>query len=183
MRVINNKTLKMKMTFFMPLLSVMLFAAGFSGKENKEIVLSERFTRISLYGTMKVILVQINSDSTLLYKNGKITAKVHDGELVVKQKNSFFSDAEPFVIIPVKQLITLKIKDDAAVFTQAVLKTNELILDQRGNGMVKLCIDANKVTVYSRGTGKIQIEGNYEQTILQKDVTGCMIINYRAKAK
>jgi hypothetical protein len=173
----------MKKQFYMPILAAALFVTGFTNKENKEIILTENFSRISLQGNMKVILVQRSSDSTLLYKNGKITAEVHNGELVVKQKNSFFSDAEPFVIIPVKALNTLKIKDDAAVFTQAVVKVNELTVDQRGNGMVKLNIDASKVLVCSRGNGKIQIEGNYRQTVSQKDANGCMFIEYRAKEK
>jgi hypothetical protein len=145
----------MQKRFYMPLLSAVLFATGFTNKKNNEIILSESFTRICLHGNMKVILVQRSSDSALLYKNGKITAEVHNGELVVKQKSSLFSDSEPFVIIPVNQLRNLKIKDDAAVFTQDVVKTNELTIDQHGNGMVKLSIDADKVRVYSKGTGKI----------------------------
>jgi Putative auto-transporter adhesin, head GIN domain len=173
----------MKKLFYMAILAAALFVTGFTNKENKEIILTENFSRISLHGNMKVILVQRSSDSVLLYKNGKITAEVHNGELVVKQKNSFFSDAEPFVIIPVKALNTLKIKDDAAVFTQDVVKVNELTVDQRGNGIVKLNIDASKVLVCSRGNGKIQIEGNYRQTVAQKDATGCMFIEYRAKEK
>jgi hypothetical protein len=144
----------MQKIFYIPLLYAVLFATGFTSEKNTEIILSESFTRICLNGNVKVILVQRSSDSALLYKNGKITAEVHNGELVVNQKSSLFSDSEPFVIIPLNQLSNLKIKDDAAVFTQDVVKTNELTIDQCGNGMVKLSIDANKVMVYSKGMGK-----------------------------
>jgi hypothetical protein len=165
----------------MLLLSASLFATGFTNKENDTVILNASFERICLQGNMKVILVQHKNDTVLQYKNGKISAEVRNGELFIKQKNGFFSDAQPFVIIPITQLNAIKIKDDAAVFTQGVIKTNELSIDQRGDGIVKLSIDANKILVCSRGIGKIEIEGNYQQSIAKKEDNGCMIIEYRAK--
>jgi hypothetical protein len=174
----------MKIQMFIPILAAALFATGFTAKENSEIILTESFSRISLQGNMKVILVQSKKNNTsLLYKNGKVSAEVNNGELVVKQKNSLFSNNEPFVIIPINQLRALKIKDNATVFTKAVIKTDELTIDQWGNGFIKLSIDASKVLVYSKGCGKIQIEGNYQQTLAQKDAAGGMIIEYRAIEK
>jgi Putative auto-transporter adhesin, head GIN domain len=175
----------MKIQFYMPLLAVVLFASGFTNKENEEIILNEPFTQISLVGNMKVILVERSNDNdnTVKYKNGKVTALVHNGVLVVKQKNNFLSNNEPFVVIAVNRLTDIKIKDDANVFTHGSIKTSELTLDQRGNGMVKLSVDAYRVMVYSRGTGKIQIDGNYQLTLVQKDINGSMTIEYKAKEK
>jgi hypothetical protein len=127
--------------------------------------------------------VQGNGNNTISYKNGKITAEVNNGELVVKQKNGLFSDSQPFVVIPVQDLAALKIKDDAAVFTQGIIKTNELTINQRGDGIIKLSVDANKIFVQSNGNGKIQIEGNYQQTAMQKTTSGIMLMEYVANKK
>jgi hypothetical protein len=173
--------MKMKKIVYVLLLSTSLLAMGFATRENNTITLAESFERICLRGNMRVILVQRNNDNVLEYKNGKISAEVHNGELLVKQKNNIFSDDVPVVIIPITQLSAIKIKDDAAVFTQGVIKTNELSIDQRGDGTLKLNIDANKILVCSSGIGKIEIEGNYQQTSAKKETNGCMVIEYRAK--
>ncbi len=171
----------MKILLYMAIVTTTLLASGFTTKENKQIVLNQSFTKICLQGNMKVILVQNDSSNTICYKNGKITAEVQNGELTVKQKNSLFKDSEPFVIIPVSELTAIKIKDDAAVFSKTTITTHELTINHYGSGIVKLSIDAAKVLVCSKGTGKIQIEGNYGQTLAQKDETGCMVIEYKAK--
>lgn len=171
----------MKILLYMAIVTNTLLAFGFTTKENKQIVLNQSFTKICLQGNMKVILVQSDSSNTIFYKNGKITAEVQNGELTVKQKNSFFKDSEPFILIPVSVLTAIIIKDDAAVFSKTTITTHELTINQHSNGIVKLSIDAAKVLVCSRGTGKIQIDGNYQQTLAQKDETGCMVIEYKAK--
>lgn len=167
----------------MPLFSTMLYVAGFTDTEHKEIIVHESFNRICIHGEMKVILVQRDSDSIVLYRDGKVAVEVNNGELVLRQKKSLFSNSQLFVIIPVAQLNALKITSDATVFTQGILKTKELNVDHRGNGIVKLSVAADNVYVCSKGKGKIEIEGNYKQVLARQDETGCMIIEYRNKEK
>ncbi|MGQ0738572.1 MAG: GIN domain-containing protein [Bacteroidota bacterium] len=171
----------MKTLFYMPLFSVLLSVSGFTDVEYKQIVIRESFTRISVKGHIKVILVQSAGDSVLKYKDGNISAGVENGELVVRPKNAFFSNRQPFVLIPVKQLRVLKITDDAAVFTQGTMQISELYVEHKGTGMVNLDIDAGYVCVYSRGKGEIQIAGDYKQTLARRDEAGNMIIEYGIK--
>lgn len=173
----------MKALFFITLISIQLFVTGFTSKQYNEIILDQPFKKITIQGNMTVILVQAGGNHNVQYKKGKINVEVHDGELVVTQKRSLFKDEEPFVIIPVTEFTHLKIKDDAAVFTQGVIKTSELSIDQRGDGMVKLSINSNKVFVCCKGYGKIQIEGNYQQTGIQKDISGNLLMEYTASKK
>lgn len=168
----------MKKIFYIPILFIMLYATGFKNADNNKITLQQNFNRIVLHGNMKVILVQRSNDSDIQYKNGKITAEVRNGELNIKKKNSLFNDSQPFVIIPVQQLNAIKIMDDATVFTQGAIKTGQLVIDSRGDGTIKLTVAADSVFVRSRGKGKVQIDGSYNQTLAKRNDNGDMVIEY-----
>ena len=173
----------MKTFICMSFITTALLTSGFRDTGYRQIFIRENFSRISIKGDIKVILIQNRDDSVLKYKDGSISAAVENGELVVRKKNGFFSNRQPFVIIPVNQLQALKITDEASVFTQGILQTSELYIDHKGNGVIKLSVAADNVFVCSRGKGKIQIEGNYKQTLARQDETGCMIIEYSNKEK
>lgn len=169
--------------FFITIVSIQVFVTGYTSQQYKEIILDQPFKKLTIQGNMTVILVQSSSNQKVQYYKGKINVKVNDGELVITQKGSIFKDEEPFVIIPINEITHLKIKDNAAVFTNGVIKTNQLNIDQRGDGTIRLSIDAYKVFVCCKGHGKIQIEGNYQQTGLQKDISGKLLMEYIARKK
>lgn len=168
----------MKTTLYMPLLSVFLYATGIADTAYRQIHITEDFSRICLRGNMKVILQQRSGGSMLQYKNGKITAEVKDGELQVKQKNNWLTNDQPIVIIAVKNLEAISVMDNAAVFSHGRIQCTALFIDQRSDGVIKLSVMAENVQVYSRGKGKIQVEGNFTQTVASKDEAGNMIIEY-----
>jgi hypothetical protein len=144
----------------------------------KEIKVTEKFNRLTVHGNLKLILVPSDSASAVHYKDGKVTAEVSNNELVIKQKGNFFSNNQPVVIVKVKQLNAIKIKDDASVSTKGVLETDNLKVDFWGDETIKLSVTANNVVVCSRGKGKVEIEGTYKQTEVKKDETGCIVMEF-----
>ena len=169
----------MKAILLMPLFTLWLYAPGLTGSSKEQIEIREDFNSISIKGLIKVILVPGESGKTIRYKNGKIDAEVHNGELLIKQKNSFLTSEEPLVIIPVRYLESIKVLDNAAVFSQGVICTDTLRIDHRGDGILKLSVSAKEVYICSHARGKIQMEGTFKQLLSSTDDAGNILLEYR----
>ena len=163
------------------LIIVLLYPIMGSAQE-KTIAVNDTFNSVVIYKNIVVYIAQ-GENNEIVFKNeiaaNDINFEVIHGVLVIHGKNNFFSHKPPDIItIKVKTICAITIIDDAEVSTIGQLCNRDLNLKMLGDGTLYVNTSANEVTTFIKGLGKIEVVGNFKNTLVNKDDYGNIFTTY-----
>jgi hypothetical protein len=120
---------------------------------------TEPFSKITLESSGKVILRPDTFDG-ISYEgndNPDITKLVKNNTLKIAQ------DFEDEIVVHFRELNTVLLEGDGAVYGESQIKTDVLYVKVNGSGKVTMNVEANKVNAEIQGLGKIVLNGTAQE--------------------
>jgi hypothetical protein len=105
--------------------------------------------------------------------------EIKDGELIIHKKQAFLSNRRIVCFLPVKDLQNLTVVDNANVISNEVINcTKEMNILIKGDGLIDLSLNAEKIKIVSKGRARVKITGNFSSCKTQWDDYGVLVIEY-----
>jgi hypothetical protein len=142
------------------------------------------FNSVTVYSDVIVYITE-GDKNEIIVKNEDVAKaikfKVDEGVLVIHGKKGFFSNRKnpERIIITVKDIRGITIMDDAEVRSIGELSDKNLKLEIYGDGAIYVNTRALEVSTFIKGLGKIEVNGNFKTTSVNKDAYGNMITTYK----
>jgi len=153
-----------------------------TANRNKVIPITYAFNSITIYNDIRVYITEGDKNEILVNNEevaGNIKFKVNDDVLVIKsKKNMFTGNSMIKIVIVVKDIKCITIMGDAEVRTIGLLSDKNLKLEIYGDGAIYASTKANEVNTFIKGVGKIEVKGNFKNTLVNKDAYGNMVTIY-----
>ena len=168
--------------FYLPFTSLLLLFVLNPLHSQQRIVNEKRpissFSELEIKGAFKVELSQTMTDHLVLSAPEKLlpylVTEVRNGTLVIQPKRTAYLKnlrwEEVNIIIPLVALTSISQMGSGEVYSQDLLRSKFLRLNQSGSGRVFLRIKTHKTTIKNSGSGLIQLSGDSQK--LEANLSG-----------
>jgi hypothetical protein len=155
--------------------------AADTGTEKISIPIIYSFKSVMIYGDFSAYITE-GVDSRIIVSKEEandLKFKVDNGVLVIRRKKPLFGGNYHLkIIIVVKEVRCISVMDDSEVRTVGILDYLNLKLEIYGDGAIYAHTKANEVNTLIKGLGKIEVQGNFKNAIVDKDAFGNMVTKY-----
>ena len=148
-------------------LSAIALAGNLSGEKNEQTIRPGKFYGLIVNSGSNVILTQGNENTFRIdcdqTERGKISAEIENGALVIRGKGV----SHATVYVTVKDLNLIDVNGNGRVFVSGSINSDILLMKVNDHGSICADIEAMKVGLMAKDSGKIIVSGRANESFVQ----------------